>query len=82
MINISPALGPGYLSRPVEVEIEINGKDEQRLAMDPDPLHPMRLELAHRTLVRRLDLRILSTAPSPASALVGIGEVEMFLREK
>ncbi len=78
---VIPALGPSYLSRPVEVEIEINGKDKQRLAMDPDPLHPMRLELARKTLVKRLDLRILASAPSPTSPLVGIGEIELFLRK-
>ena len=78
---VLPALGPGYLSRPVEVEVEINGKDKQRLAMDPDPLHPMQLELAHKTQIRRLDLRILAVALSPASALVGLGEVELFLRK-
>ncbi len=79
---VLPALGPGYLSRPVELEIEINGKDKQRLAMDPDPLHPMRLELARRTLVKRLDLRVLATAPSPGSPLVGLGEIELFLRKR
>ena len=49
--------------------------------MDPDPLHPMRLELAHKTQIRRLDLRIVAVALSPASSLVGLGEVEFFLRE-
>ncbi len=78
---VLPAMGANYLSRPIELEIEINGKNKQRLAMDPDPLHPMRLELEHKTTIKRLDIRILSSAPSAACPLVGIGEVELFLRK-
>jgi hypothetical protein len=77
---VLPALGPDYLSRPIEVQIEINGKDARRLLMDPDPLHPMRLELEHTTAVKRLDIRILSVAPSVLCPLVGLGEVELFKR--
>ena len=48
-MRISPAVlapyGSDYLSRVVEVEIELNGRDVHRLALDPDPLRPMELAL-------------------------------------
>ena len=78
---VLPALGALYLARPIELELEINGKDKLRLAMDPDPLHPMRLELEHPTAIKRLDLRITASTASPSAPLVGIGEVEFFLEK-
>ncbi|HUR27747.1 MAG TPA: hypothetical protein VM509_06150 [Planctomycetota bacterium] len=78
---VLPALGATFLARPIELELAINGKDKRRVAFDPDPLHPARIELDHPTLVRRLDLEILSVAASESSPLVGIGEVELFLRK-
>jgi hypothetical protein len=77
---VLPALGASYLSRPVELEVAINGRDKQRLAMDPDALHPMRIELEHKTSIKRIDIKILSSAASESCPLVGIGEVELFLR--
>jgi hypothetical protein len=86
VIRISPAFlpsfGPQYLSRPIDLELEINGGDKRRLALDPDPLHPISLELEHRTTIRRLDIRILSVAASSLSPCVGIGEVELFATKK
>jgi hypothetical protein len=79
---VLPAFGPDFLSRPIELQVEINGGDRRRLALDPDPLHPISLELEHRTAIRRLDIRILSVAASTSSPCVGIGEVELFATKK
>jgi hypothetical protein len=86
VIRVSPAvyapLGVQHLSRPIEIEIEINGHTRQRLAMDPDPLHAMELVLEKPVAIQRLDLSILSIAKSERCPLVGIGEVELFRRER
>jgi hypothetical protein len=70
------------LSRPIELQVEVNGGDRYKLALDPDPLHPIALELEHRTAIRRLDIKILSVATSSTSPCVGIGEVELFATKK
>jgi hypothetical protein len=81
-IRITPAtfapLGAEALSRVLEVEIEVNGKDARRLALDPDPRRPMTLVLERRTPVKRIDVRIVEIVINERCPLVGIGEVELF----
>jgi hypothetical protein len=84
VIRVTPAvlaaLGPTYLSRSIELEIELNGKHVHRLALDPDPLRPMKLTLDEPVAIKRLDIRILAVAPSKHCPLAGIGEIELFRR--
>jgi len=84
VVRIAPAvlvaLGPDYLSRPLEIEVELNDKETHRLVMSPDPTRAVDLELDRRTAVRRIEVRIVFVAGSERSPLVGIGEVELRAR--
>jgi len=86
LLRVAPALltplGTDGLARPVEIEVEINGEDVHRLAMDPDPSHALSIELDPPVAVKSLVLRIRSVARSPTGKLVGIGEVDLFRRRK
>jgi len=75
-------LGPGHLSRPVAIDVAVNGKSRGQLAMSPDPLQPMRLVLDDAVTIKRIDLAITSVARSESCPLVGIGEVELFAKER
>lgn len=81
-IVVRPAVlapfGPQYLARPVQIRVTINGKAEHVLDCGPDPLQPIELRLDPPITVKRIDLKILSVAPSASSPFVGIGEVELY----
>lgn len=85
VLRISPAtfapLGIDFLSRVVELELEINGKHARRVALDPDPRRPMTIEFDKPLGVKRIDVRILAVARGARSPLVGIGEIELFSRK-
>jgi len=81
-IVVRPAVlapfGPEHLARPVQIRVTVNGKNEHVLDCGPDPLQPIELRLDPPVNVKRIDLKILSVAPSAQSPLVGIGEVELY----
>lgn len=85
LLRISPAmlapLGVDFLSRVVELELEINGKHTRRVALDPDPRRPVTLEFDKPLGVKRIDVRILAVARGTRSPLVGLGEIELYLRK-
>jgi hypothetical protein len=73
-------LGPLGLSRPLVIEVSVNGKSRGELAMSPDPRQPMRVVFDEPLVVKRIDLAITQVAASDSCPLVGIGEVELFER--
>ena len=67
---------PEFLARPLEIEVEVNGRDAGTLRMRPDG-RPSRLALDEPVRVRRVKLTIAWFAPGTGSDAVGIGEVEL-----
>jgi hypothetical protein len=75
-------LGSDGLSRPIKIDVSINGQERGALTMSPDPRQPMALDLQRSVSVKRIDLSITSAARSESSLCVGIGDVALFARER
>ncbi len=71
---------PGFYSRPITVEVEIDGQERFRVAMPPDELLKGRLVLERPQRIGKLELRILATVPGVGHASTGLAEVELQLR--
>ncbi|MCP3920261.1 MAG: hypothetical protein GY711_32445 [bacterium] len=74
-----PSRGPGFLTRPLALEVQINGGKVHELRLE-DPGRPATIELAARTKIKRIDVRIVEVAAGEHPA-VGIGEVTLHARE-
>ena len=74
-----PGFAPGDLGRPLEVELEIDGKTVTRVAMPPDPGQVVEVVLDAPVSLKKLELRILASLPGRLTAATGLGEVELGL---
>ncbi len=71
---------PGFFSRPLVVEVEIDGNERYRVPMPPDERRKGRLVLPRPERIGKLELRILSTVPGDGHSSTGLAEVELQLR--
>ncbi|MFT7678633.1 MAG: hypothetical protein ACI8QC_002627 [Planctomycetota bacterium] len=70
----------GYFSRPLELEVSINGGKPERMRMHVDERHAGRLEWPKPIKIRRIEIVIPWSAPGEKVKAVGLAEVQLLRR--
>jgi hypothetical protein len=74
-----PPGGEAFLSRPVVIEIALNGGKAMSVRLDGGRGEPAVFELEKTTKIKRLDVRLLEVEAG-AHPAVGVAEVELFAK--
>lgn len=70
----------GYFSRPLELDVRINGGKPQRMRMHVDERRAGRLEYPKPLKIRRIEVVIPWSAPGEVVKAVGLAEVQLLRR--
>lgn len=70
----------GYFSRPLELDVSINGRKPERMRMHIDERHAGRLEWSKPLKIRTIEIVIPWSAPGEQVKAVGLAEVQLLRR--